>query len=98
MPLPFSLVVKNGSKMRDCVSLSMPMPVSLTDEHDVVAGADELSARGDGSHPSTMFWVWMVSLPPAGHRILGIDHQIHEHLFELAGVGAGVSGFRSKSR
>ncbi len=30
VPLPTSLVVKNGSKMRACVSSSMPTPVSLT--------------------------------------------------------------------
>ncbi len=31
VPLPRSLVVKNGSKMRSRVSESMPMPVSETD-------------------------------------------------------------------
>ena len=36
----------------------------------------------------------MVSLPPAGHRILGIHHQIHQDLFELAGIGPGVRRLR----
>ncbi len=31
VPLPASFVVKNGSKILDIVSLSMPLPVSLTD-------------------------------------------------------------------
>ena len=31
VPLPASLVVKNGSKMRAWVGTSMPTPVSLTD-------------------------------------------------------------------
>jgi hypothetical protein len=30
LPLPFSLVVKNGSKMCACTSSGMPMPVSVT--------------------------------------------------------------------
>ena len=30
VPSPDAFVVKNGSKMRGCVSRSMPMPVSVT--------------------------------------------------------------------
>ena len=31
-----------------------------------------------------------VSFPAIGHRIFGIDHQIHDHLFDLPGIGPGV--------
>src|SRR5271157_5966762 len=33
-----------------------------------------------------------------GHGILGVDHQVHDDLFELASVGAGVSGIGGKAR
>src|SRR5579864_8274570 len=33
---------------------------------------------------------------PRGHSILGIDHEIHDHLLELAGVGTGMSSLRSE--
>ena len=66
------------------------MPVSLTDSIDVVAGADERLtapmtfvdddiARLDGE------------LSAAGHRVFGVHDQIHQHLFELSGVGPGVA-------
>ena len=31
--------------------------------------------------------VSMVSVPPAAHRVAGIDRQIEDHLLDLAGVG-----------
>ena len=29
----------------------------------------------------------MVSLPPLGHGVAGVDHQVHDHLLDLARVG-----------
>ena len=29
----------------------------------------------------------MVSVPPPGHRVAGVDREVHQHLLELAGVG-----------
>ena len=45
VPLPVSLVVKNGSKMCFCISASMPTPVSPTVSSHVAAGREVLFAR-----------------------------------------------------
>ena len=85
MPCPGCLVVKNGSKAFSCTSRDMPQPVSLTaiwtycaDRHGGVllrvALVDEGVAGLDGQ------------LAPAGHGVLGIDHEIEDRGLHLARI------------
>src|ERR1700719_3648429 len=37
------------------------------------------------------------SFPAAGHSVFGIDHEVHDDLFELASVGAGTADVGSKA-
>ena len=38
----------------------------------------------------------MVSLPPCGHRIAGIDRQVHDDLLDLAGIGLDRAKVRAR--
>ena len=88
VPLPFSLVVKNGSKMRARVCSSMPQPVSVT-----------ASCTYDPGFTAT--WQRRVllvdlhvggldrELAALGHGVAGVDHEVHEHLLDLTRVGQG---------
>ena len=71
VPSPGPLVVKNGSKARSATSGAMPVPSSETRDLDAVAGA----ADGDRQRPAV------------GHRVAGVDGEVHEHLLELRAVG-----------
>ena len=61
-------------------------------EHDVVAGPYER-----GTAAMTIIHDNPLSLDgersSAGHRVLGIDHEIHQHLFQLTSIGPCVCGF-----
>ena len=83
LPLPDSLVVKNGSNTRFSTSASMPTPrVADTDRHEV-AGLDlrddrcrtPRRARRSACAPSGV---------RLGHRIARIDGQIQDRVLELA--------------
>ena len=69
-PLPGSFVEKKGSKIRSCVVESMPTPVSATVTTAV----------------SSSFHVLTVRRPPVGHRVAGVDDDVHQHLVDLHGV------------
>ena len=60
VPLPGSLVVKNGSKMRARVASSMPVPVSVTASIDVAARSARRACAESASSSST-FAVSIVS-------------------------------------
>ena len=86
MPLPTSLVVKNGSKMRGRISGAMPQPVSVTRQADeapgrglgiaVGAAGVHVHGRGVDDQPAAV-----------GHGVAGVDGQVHQHLLDHAGVG-----------
>ena len=77
VPLPTSLVVKNGSKMRERTSTGIPLPVSpiaistCSSSTRVATRILPLSAR---------------ALDHVGDRMRGVDDQIEDHLVDLAGV------------
>ena len=86
MPLPTSLVVKNGSKIRGKCSGAMPVPVSVTVRQTNspapasgmrvgVRGVEAGRVRGDEQ------------LAAAGHGVAGVDGEVDEHLLDHAGIG-----------
>ena len=84
VPLPSSLVVKNGSNTGPR-RLVHPAPVSVTAEHGVLAGPQRPSRRG-ASCPTGRS-ASRRSAPAVGHGVAGVEDQVHEHLLDLAGVG-----------
>ena len=81
--------MKKGSKIRACVALSIPVPVSRHGEHHVGAGRDvvvgagvlvvELDVRGlDGQ------------LAALRHGVARVDGEVHDDLLDLARVGLDV--------
>ena len=86
MPLPISLVVKNGSKILSMISVGMPVPVSVDLDHHVVGRRHRLVGqrlaflRGDvrGAHGE---------LAAVRHGVARIHREIHHHLLELRHVG-----------
>ena len=82
MPLPCSLVVKNGSKSRARVCSSMPVPVSLT----LRRAYDPARALrvGGGVRFVELDLVDLDGQPPAvGHRVARVDDQVQHDLLDL---------------
>ena len=85
MPVPRSpLVLKNGSKIRSTVSGAMPVPVSAMASLDVGAGLQPVDGGLLGGHRP---------LPrrhperaAGGHRVRGVDHQVHHDLLQTGPV------------
>ena len=85
MPLPLSFVVKNGSKIRDNVSASIPVP-DVADRHlDVIAG---LKRRVGGNADRVELDVPQFDGDPAAarHRVARVDHEVHQYLLDLRRV------------
>ena len=78
MPRPFGLVVKNGSNARSAVSGDMPSPSSATVMRTWPPDAGD--RHGDAA--------------AARHRVAGVEHQVHQDLLELPGVGERVDRLR----
>jgi hypothetical protein len=87
VPLPTSLVVKNGSKMRASFVAGMPWPSSIERHGDV---------RPTGHHravaPKRLAQVYDPRLDPdlaaLGHGVARVHDEVHDHLFELPSVDA----------
>ena len=73
-PVPFSLVVKNGLKMRSSFSGGMPQPLSRT--RTVALPAAVLDEEVDAA-----------ALGDAGERVDRVVEDVGEDLAELLGVG-----------
>ena len=86
VPLPVGLVVKNGSKSRAIVALSMPHPVSVTASSTYRPGAT-LSWLGAYAASSSTSAVSIVSAAAPRHRVAGVDGEVREDLLDLARVG-----------
>ena len=92
MPWPTGLVVKNGSKMRAWTSGSMPTPVSLT-----LSCTYSPQRDADAAVPLGVRLVQLGDLGRDGdpaaalHRIAGVEHEVHQHLLELAAVGPDLA-------
>ena len=87
MPLPTSLVVKNGSKIFGCTSSGTPGPSSLTSRTtafalEVVPGAEDQRAAA----------------VRADHRLLGVDDQVEQHLLHLVRIGEDLRQARRRAR
>ena len=76
---------KEGSKMCEAVSASIPQPLSLTASTTYFPGTVEPCSPQSPSRNSALS-VSMRMSPPVRHGVAGIDDQIHDHLFYLAGV------------
>ena len=72
MPLPTSLVVKNGSNARACTSGGIPGPVSAISTTTWLAVGARVEIR---------------SVPLAVHGVDRVVDQVRPDLVELAGVG-----------
>ena len=81
-PLP-AFVVKKGSKAWARVFSSMPWPVSRTLRAAWRGG--RASRRKPARSTSA---VSRVIVPPGGHRVAGVDGQVHQHLLDLRRVDA----------
>ena len=66
MPLPVSLVVKNGSKILSMISFGMPVPVSRHLDRHVVGRAAAACTAAPCIRSAVTFAVRTVSLPPFG--------------------------------
>ena len=86
VPLPGSLVVKNGSNRRACTSGVMPVPVSRHREHHV----------GTRRHREVRRRVVLVELDVGGldrqraavrHGVARVDREVHDDLLDLPAVG-----------
>ena len=87
VPLPNSLVVKNGSNIWAFVFASMPQPVSVTASITCGPGSVEAAGRHTRSSSST-FEVSMVSLPPAGMASRAFTARFMMILFDLSRIGS----------
>ena len=89
VPFPTGLVVKNGSNMRRRVASSIPQPVSLTASRAYRPGTAEGKVFNQSASRSMVFV--SIMLPPLRHRVARIDDEIHQHLFEMTGIGADMA-------
>jgi hypothetical protein len=74
VPLPNSLVVKNGSKIWSSTSGAMPVPVSATVSTTYGPGRASGSRRASAS-PSTRFTAVISSRPPSGMASRALTHR-----------------------
>ena len=82
VPLPTSLVVKNGSKMRSRFSCGIPQPLSAKRISDGVAS----DRGGDRDAPGRGV------LAGGMDGMCRVDDEIHEHLIQLADVAHHLGG------
>jgi hypothetical protein len=72
--------VKNGSKSRSRVSSVMPTPLSVTVEHDAPGSQGRRRLLRCGHVDAD------VQEPARGHRVAGVQAEIHQHLLQLARI------------
>ena len=82
VPCPTSLVVKNGSKALSITSGDMPVPVSVHDDHDVLARLDLVIGRAVGLVEIGIGGLDR-QLAAVRHRVAGIDRQVEQRVLEL---------------
>ena len=94
MPCPTAFVVKNGSKTRGSTSGAMPGPLSSTSMrthsapvHDVAAHADADPVARHASGASA--GAGRRRARPCEDGLLGIEHEVQDHLLQLMGVAIG---------
>ena len=85
--MPTSFVVKNGSKIFVLASSGIPGPSSFTSSTTVsfvavVPGADDEHAVAVRRQ----------------HRLLGVDHEVEQHLLQLVRVGEHLRQARRERR
>ena len=82
MPLPLSLVVKNGSKIRDSV-FGVHAGAGVADRHlDVVAGLQP-RVRGDADLVELDVAQLDRDLAAARHGVARVDDEVHQNLLDL---------------
>ena len=87
MPLPTSLVVKNGSKIFSITSGGMPVPVSDDLDHHVVGRRHAAARRAAPPPAAGTLRGADRELAAVRHGVAGIDREVHHHLLELVHVG-----------
>ena len=94
MPLPGSLVVKNGSKILDRISFVDPAA-------GVADGQHHVSARRHGLVSGGMARVQLgvggldAQQSPVGHGVPGVHAEVHHHLLQLPRVGLHLAEVRA---
>ena len=88
MPLPTSLVVKNGSNTRGSTSAGMPSPVSATR----TATNSPLKPSSLALPRSTIGLAVMVSVPPDGMASRALNGEIEQRELELARIDLDEAG------
>ena len=86
MPLPTSLVVKNGSKILSRTSAGMPCPVSCTSTSTYSAGDKRLLVEG-GAVLRRHVARAQHDAAALAHRVARVDDEIDDDLLELVEVG-----------
>src|SRR6266480_4368793 len=84
VPLPRSLVVKKGSKMRGRSSGGMPLPVSLTVKRTPSVIFSNFEVAGKVSF--SVFFRLEAECSSCGHRVARIHRQIQQDLLHLIAV------------
>jgi hypothetical protein len=64
-------------------------------QHDIVAGWKPQPRRQ--LRPDVLSGSRDIEPPAAGHRIARVDHQVHQHLVNLRGIGQHTFGLRIES-
>ena len=98
-PRPWTWCVKNGSKAR-CDLLVHPDAGVADREPDVAAPAGRRRGPGEGLVEHGVARSRRASLPPVGHRVTGVDGEVHEHLLDLprsASIGQGPVRLRPRA-
>ena len=72
------------------------MPGVAHGQHHVAARLNEAVLTEILSHGH--FGTLNRDLAALGHRVFGVDHQVHDDLLQLSGIGARASGIRRESR
>jgi hypothetical protein len=85
VPFPCSLVVKNGSKMRACVSRSIPVPVSLTAS---ITYGPAFTGRWLSRVALVEYDVGRLDgeLSARGHRVACVHHQVENDLLDMTRI------------
>ena len=95
MPLPFSLVVKNGSKRWPFTSSLMPWPESRT--VSTTHGPGPRSGPTAGSSAASSTAAVSRHEPAArGHGVPRVHREVDDDLLDLVGIGAHRAGARGE--
>ena len=86
VPLPSSLVVKNGSKMGLADLLARYLLAGIGDLDQNVGGGPDVVARASVLRVNGQIGSRERQRAAAGHRITGVDDEVQQNLVQLRGI------------